>query len=43
MIADVAVVFGWPLAELREMTVEELLEWRRMAKERVEVKGLKHG
>ena len=38
-MADVAVVFGWPPSELRGMEVDELLEWRRMAMERVAVSG----
>ena len=33
-MADVAVVFGWPPSELREMEVEELIEWRRLALDR---------
>lgn len=33
-MADVAAVFGWPLAELREMEIDELLDWRRRARER---------
>lgn len=33
-MADVAVVFHWPPSELRELEVEELLNWRRLALER---------
>ena len=33
-MADVALVFGWPLSEMRDMEIDELLEWHRMATER---------
>ena len=41
-MADVAVVFGWGPSEMREMEIDELLDWHRRAKERAAVKGL-HG
>ena len=33
-MADVAVVFHWPLSELRDMEIEELIAWRNLAAER---------
>ena len=33
-MADVAAVFHWPLSELREMEIDDLLEWHRLAVER---------
>lgn len=33
-MADVAAVFHWSLASLRDMEVEELLGWHDLAKER---------
>ena len=33
-MADVAAVFHWPLSELRDMEIEELLAWRKLAAER---------
>ncbi|MCY4588317.1 MAG: GpE family phage tail protein [Bryobacterales bacterium] len=27
-------MFHWPLSELREMEIDELLEWRKLALER---------
>lgn len=30
-MADVAVVFGWPLSELREMEIDELMDWHGRA------------
>ena len=35
-MADVAAVFGWGPAEMRDMEVDELLEWHRLAMERAE-------
>lgn len=32
-MADLAAVFHWPLSELREMEIEELIEWRKLAVE----------
>ncbi|MGV3511883.1 MAG: GpE family phage tail protein [Novosphingobium sp.] len=34
LIADIAFHFHWPLAELLEMEVTELLLWQRLAVER---------
>ena len=34
-MADVAAVFHWPLSEMRGMEIIELLEWRRLALDRV--------
>ena len=42
-MADVAVVFGWPPSEMLDMTIDELLDWHRRAKERAAVKGLQSG
>ena len=36
-MADVAAVFHWPLSELREMQISELLEWWKLAVERAGV------
>ena len=33
-MADVAVVFHWPLSELRDMEIDELMDWRKRAAER---------
>ncbi len=33
-MADVAAVFHWPLSELREMEIGELLDWRKLALDR---------
>ena len=33
-MADVAAVFHWPLSELREMEIDDLLAWHRLALER---------
>lgn len=33
-MADVAAVFHWPPSELRDMEIEELLDWRKLALER---------
>ena len=33
-MADVDAVFHWPLSELREMDLDELLDWRKLAIER---------
>lgn len=30
-MADIAGIFHWPLSELRELTVDELLLWRERA------------
>ena len=38
-MADVAAVFHWPLAVLREMEIEELLDWRKLAVERAGLRG----
>ena len=35
-MADVAAVLGWPPSAMRDMDVDELLEWRRLAMERAE-------
>lgn len=35
MIADVAAVFHWPLSELAEMDLEELIYWQARAVERL--------
>ena len=34
-MADVAAVFDLPLSELRDMEIEELIEWRKLAIERL--------
>lgn len=34
-MADVAMVFHWPPETMREMQIEELLDWQRRAAERV--------
>ncbi len=35
-MADVAVVFHWPVETLRGMEIEELLEWTELALKRLE-------
>ena len=42
-MADVAVVFGWGPSELRDMTIDDLIDWHRRARDRAAVKGLQHG
>ena len=34
MIADVCMLYRWPLSEARTIEAEELLEWRRLGIER---------
>jgi len=34
VIADIAVVFHWPLSEFNDMSVQELLHWQDLAIER---------
>jgi hypothetical protein len=34
MMADIASVFHWPLSEMDKMTLSELIQWRKLAKER---------
>ncbi|WP_156313706.1 GpE family phage tail protein [Erythrobacter sp. SG61-1L] len=36
-MADVAFLFHWPLADLREMDLEELAMWQRLAVDRYEM------
>ena len=36
MIADVAVLYHWPLSEVRAIAAEELWEWRRLGLERAQ-------
>ena len=38
-MADVAAVFHWPLSELRDMEIDELLDWHRLAIERAGLRG----
>ncbi len=38
-MADVAAVFHWPLSELREKVVDELIAWRKLAAERTGARG----
>lgn len=33
-MADVAVVFHWPLSELAALELEELMHWREQARRR---------
>lgn len=33
-MADIAVVFGWDLAAMHDLTLIELMEWRERARER---------
>lgn len=33
-MADIAAVFHWPVSEMAEMTVSEVLDWRDRAVER---------
>lgn len=35
MIADIAAVFHWPLAELVEMEIDDLLMWQKHAADRI--------
>lgn len=35
-MADIAVAFHWPLAELTAMTLAELIAWRERARVRME-------
>ena len=35
VMADLAAVFHWPLSELRDMEIKKLIEWRKLAIERV--------
>lgn len=37
-MADVAAVFQWPPDVMRDMEVDELLEWRELARERLPLK-----
>lgn len=30
-MADIAGVFHWPLSELRELSIDELIDWRERA------------
>jgi len=37
-MADIATVFHWPLSELEELTLADLIFWRQKALERNRVK-----
>lgn len=39
-MADVAAVFHWPLSELREMEIDELIDWHRRAVDRAKAGAL---
>lgn len=34
-MADIAAVFHWPLSELCPLSLQELMQWRQLAAERV--------
>jgi len=34
LIADIAVIFHWPLAEMEAMPIKELQQWHDLAVER---------
>ena len=34
-MADLAVVFHWPPNTMRDMEIDELLEWHRLARDRL--------
>nr|WP_324259032.1 GpE family phage tail protein [Cellvibrio fontiphilus] len=34
-MADIALVFHWPLSELCTLSLPELIQWRQLAAERV--------
>lgn len=38
-MADIAVVFHWPPQAMNEMPLEELMDWREQARQRVETDG----
>jgi len=37
-MADIAVIFHWPLSEMESWSVEELMQWRERAYQRSGVK-----
>lgn len=38
-MADIAATFHWSLQEMSQMSLEELLEWRELARARFESNG----
>ncbi|PTQ90273.1 GpE family phage tail protein [Agitococcus lubricus] len=38
-MADIAVVFHWPPQAMSDMSLEELMDWREQARQRVETDG----
>lgn len=38
-MADIAVVFHWPLSDMITLDIDELMDWRERARIRTEAEG----